>query len=151
MAAFYASPEGTQVCRLTNVPAPPEGFEYNTTPTEQRGWCTFEYYVTMITVGTDAYRGGAAALTSPKLLDVQGNAVPELQAAPTPEEFEEKLKTTRFVGKGDHEKVLQMYQEFWLANGVGGRARLALREQRAAGEKRHRQLRRRVLVGMRLA
>ena len=67
--------------------------------------------MTMITVGTDAYHGGVAALTSPKLVDVQGNAVLELTVAPSPEEFEERLRATHFVGKGDHEVVLKMYQE----------------------------------------
>ena len=85
----------------------------------------------MITVGTDAYHGGAASLMLPKLLDVQGHAVPALEVAPTPKEFEETLKSTRFVGKGDHEKVVQMYEEFYLANGVGGRARLALETNRS--------------------
>ena len=37
MAAFYASPEGTCVCRLNNIPEAPDGCEYNTTPTSKRG------------------------------------------------------------------------------------------------------------------
>jgi hypothetical protein len=120
MAALYASAEGTCVLRLTNVPATPEGAEppYNSTPIDGRGWCCFELFVTMITVialppqlrhpvrsappaaqvGTDAYHGGAAALTIPKLIDVQGGPVPSISAAPTPEEFAERLTTTRFIG-----------------------------------------------------
>jgi hypothetical protein len=62
----------------------------------------------MITIGSDAYNGGAAALTSPKLIDVGGGAAPELEVAPTPDEFSQRLEHTVFVGKADRDRVKQM-------------------------------------------
>ena len=59
------------------------------------------------------------SLAAPKLLDVQGGEVPALTIAPTPEEFADRLKVAKFVGKGDHDMVQKLYQTFWFANGVG--------------------------------
>mgnify|MGYP007125170469 CR=1 FL=1 len=72
--------------------------------------------VTLIIVGTDHYRGRAAALASPKLIDVQGGQVPAVEVAPTPQEFAERLDTTFFVGHGDRDRVKQMCEHLEESN-----------------------------------
>jgi hypothetical protein len=147
MAALYASPDGTAVICLANVPSAPEGASYNSTPYEVRGWCVFEYFSAQIVVGSDSHTASTHIASTPKLLDVMGGPPPEVSISPSPEEFASHLDQAKFTGKGDHELVKMMYTDFWIAYGVGRRAQLTLLETRRAAEARRRAMRRTVLMG----
>ena len=144
MNALYASATGTAVIRLSFMPSPQASLAYNLRPIDERGWCVFEMYVAMIVVGTDPAQGSMsrACARTPKLLDATGGAVPELVEAPTPKEFEERLDRATFTVAADVARAKKMYLEYYLENGVGRRARLALVEYQRGGRRR----RRRILV-----
>ena len=89
MNAMYASARGTAVIRVTMMPPARASGSYNVRPIDERGWCVFEMYVAMIVVGTDTQDRGCHL--PPKLLDATGGEVPELVAAPTPEEFAARI------------------------------------------------------------
>ena len=82
----------------------------------------------------------AIKVTTPKLLDVEGGPLPVLEIAPTPEQFAERLQTAEFSLASDAALALDTYTKYWLSNGVGGRARLALRMQQEAASARQNRL-----------
>ena len=140
----YASAHGTAVIRLTYMPPPQPSVAYNVRPIDERGWCVFEMYVAMIVVGTDTQDRNRHE--TPKLLDATGGAVPELVTAPTPEEFAARLDRATFTVPSDVARAKQYYLDYYLENGVGGRARLAMVEYQRRGQERRQRIRRRVLA-----
>ena len=103
----YASAHGTAVIRLTYMPPPQPSVAYNVRPIDERGWCVFEMYVAMIVVGTEAQDLGCHL--PPKLLDATGGEVPELVAAPTPEEFATRIDAATFTVASDVSRAKQYY------------------------------------------
>ena len=138
MSALYASPDATAVIRLALMPPPRASLTYNVRPIDERGWCIFEMYAAMIVVGTDAQGNirGVVKHATPKLLDATGGPVPELTEAPTPEEFAARLDSATFTVARDVARAKQYYLDYYLENGVGGRARLALAEYHSGAVKR---------------
>ena len=158
MNELYASAHGTAVIRLTYMPPPRPDLSYNLRPHAERGWCVFETYVAMIVVGTDTKSGRSSSgqtssgPTVPKLLDAMGGEVPELVAAPTPEEFAARLELATFTVAADVARAKQYYLDYYLENGVGARARLALDGYQQRGQERLRRIRWRVLwIGLPVA
>ena len=147
MAELYASADGAAVIRLTLMPPPQAPHSYNLRPLEERGWCVFEMYVAMIVVGTDAQ--SCTRHETPKLLDATGGAVPDITAAPTPEEFAARLDIASFTVESDIALAKQLYLDYYLENGVGARARKALEMYKRWGRDRRQRIRYRVLgVGL---
>ena len=116
MNAMYASARGTAVIRLAVMPSARASGSYNVRPIDERGWCVFEMYVAMIVVGHEAQDRGCHL--PPKLLDATGGEVPELVAAPTPEEFAARVDSATFTVASDVNRAKRYYLEYYLENGV---------------------------------
>merc|ERR1719310_1991510 len=123
---------------------------YNTRPYERRGWCHGESNFAKIILGTRSELGLDSAGHAPKMIDVLDKQPVTLTSAPAPDAFKAQFEETvegseekaiAFTGKGDEEKVLDMYVSFYAAVVFAEFARQRLREQRAAADRRKRRIR----------
>ncbi|EOD27613.1 hypothetical protein EMIHUDRAFT_235468 [Emiliania huxleyi CCMP1516] len=126
------------------------GMLYNTQPYERRGWCHAESNFAKIILGTHSELGLGSAGHAPKMIDVLDEQPVTLTSAPTTDAFKAQFEETEgrsekqviaFTGKGDEEKVVDMYASFYTSVVFEERARQRMREQRAAADRRKRRIR----------